>query len=423
MPVKNWIDWFIGGFLVLLTPLFLFPSPRWLWVLLVVPVLLAFRGFIKGRIVERTPFDGPILLLLFQIFMTCFIVPDIEMSLSKITGAIFGILVFYALAALLKTRQRLKIGLLAFVAGGTLFSVIGFLGMFTMRVKGLPLLTSVKDNLPHLNFGLPGAEEGFQTNAVGGTLVLFLPLIYVVFLNSALKKPDRYGLDLIHRNWAVYLFAGFAFVGTFVLLMTQSRGSWAGFLLAVGLIILLHLPAGVPRKAYGALYFFGVAAAFIFGYFSLARTSQLPLPTIELSDKFTSRTVLWSFGLDTIAAHPWTGIGLNQVRYDPSVGYQTAHLHNHYLHTAAELGVPALCALLAIMFGAGVLCFRIWRGASSRRIGWGALGLAAGLAANAVFGIADSIPIGTRPGFIFWVSLALINGLYESARRSERVRV
>jgi hypothetical protein len=423
VPDKDWIDWLFAGFLILLAPLFLFPSSRWLWVFMVVPALLAARGFVKGRMVARTPFDGPILLLLFQIFLTCLIVPDIGTSLSKITGALFGILVFYALAALLKTRRRLKMALLAFIGGGALFSVIGFLGMFTMGGKDLRLLTILKDNLPHLNFRLPGAEEGFHTNAVGGSLVLFLPLIYVVFLNSALKKPDRFGLDLIHQKWAVYLFAAFAFLGTFVLVLTQSRGSWAGFLLAVGLIVLPHIPAGVPRRAFGALYFSGVAAAIVFGYLSLAGTYRLPLPTTELSDKFTSRTVLWSRGLEMVAANPWTGIGLNQVRYDPSVGYKTAHLHNHYIHTAAELGVPALCALLAIMIGAGVLCLRTWRGASSRRIGWAALGLGAGLAANAVFGIADSISIGTRPSFIFWVSLALINGLYESARRSERVRV
>ena len=417
------IDGLIGGLLVVLAPAFLFPSRGRLWILAVFPALFIARGVVYRRMVERTPFDWPIFLFLFQVLLTCFIVPDIDKSLSKVVGALYGVIVFYALTALLKTRQRLKNGILAFVGGGTLFSIAGFLGMLTFTGKNMPILASLKDALPHIDFRLPGAEDGFQPNAVGGSLLFFVPLIVVALLNSALKRPDDYGLDLIHRKNAVYLYAAFSFVAISVLVLTQSRGSWAGFLVALGLIVVPYVSEGGPRRAAQVVYILVIAAAVVGGYFTLSRTFRLPLPTTELSDKFTGRTVLWSLGLEKIGESPWTGIGLNQVRYDPAIGYKTAHLHNHYIHTAAEMGVPGLFALLSILFGAGILCFRTWTRTPSRRMGWASLGLTAGLAGNAVFGITDSIPVGSKTSFFFWVSLALINGLYAWSRKTERVRV
>ena len=69
-------------------------------------------------------------------------------------------------------------------------------------------------------------------------------------------------------------------------------------------------------------------------------------------------------------------------------------------------------AYLAILIGAGFMCFDIWR---KSNIGWmrmTALGLGCGQLAHLIFGMADSIPLGAKVGIFFWFSLALITAMY-----------
>jgi putative inorganic carbon (HCO3(-)) transporter len=79
------------------------------------------------------------------------------------------------------------------------------------------------------------------------------------------------------------------------------------------------------------------------------------------SDSNQHRVVSWRTGLAMIAAHPWFGLGPEQVgrqfqQYVPAdiprplpLGFY-GHLHNIYLHYAAERGVPAMLALTFFLF-------------------------------------------------------------------------
>jgi len=70
------------------------------------------------------------------------------------------------------------------------------------------------------------------------------------------------------------------------------------------------------------------------------------------------RMVTWRTGFRMIQAHPWLGLGPEQVNRESVVRYLPpdvheplpsgwyGHLHNIYLHYAAERGIPALLALL-----------------------------------------------------------------------------
>jgi len=69
------------------------------------------------------------------------------------------------------------------------------------------------------------------------------------------------------------------------------------------------------------------------------------------------RVVVWRTGLEMVRAHPWFGVGLEQVRpqldkyVPPDIarplppGYY-GHLHNIYIHYAAERGVPTMLAMM-----------------------------------------------------------------------------
>ncbi len=78
-------------------------------------------------------------------------------------------------------------------------------------------------------------------------------------------------------------------------------------------------------------------------------------------DSNDHRDALRRTGLAMIAAHPWVGVGPEQVGprfldYAPPdiprplpTAWYTQHLHNIYVHFAAERGIPALLGLLAFL--------------------------------------------------------------------------
>lgn len=74
-------------------------------------------------------------------------------------------------------------------------------------------------------------------------------------------------------------------------------------------------------------------------------------------DSNAHRALCRAIGYEMIEAHPWIGIGPEQVQYQylqylppgttfPLPNGTYAHLHNIYIHYAAELGVPAMLALM-----------------------------------------------------------------------------
>jgi len=82
-------------------------------------------------------------------------------------------------------------------------------------------------------------------------------------------------------------------------------------------------------------------------------------PRAEL-DSNQHRIVCWRTGWEMIKAHPWFGVGPEHVRiqFDQYVPPDIArplptgwygHLHNIYVHYAAERGIPTMLALLWLL--------------------------------------------------------------------------
>lgn len=396
------IDWIQFILIGLLAPFFLFPSMKYIWILFIVPLIWIWRRVAKKDFFERTILDWAIFILAIQVFATCFIVPDLAFSLPKITGVLFGIAFFCSIIALLKTDKLIRAGIVLFLGGGLVLSFIGILGMIRSNFKYLDELFKISTLIPKINFNLPGAEKGFHWNAIGGTLILIIPLYIILIFLYLRRKKQNY---LVNRN---FLFLIFLFLGLLVtsgvLLLTQSRGSWIGLLLSC---LILLIPRGQGKKWGLLLIFFFVAV-----YLILLGFDKIPLSIEEMKGKMVGRMQLWNLAIETVGDHPVFGIGMNRVRQIPQVGYEQAHMHNHLLHTAAELGIPGLVAYLAILIGAGFMCFDIWR---KSNIGWmkmTALGLGCGQLAHFIFGMADSIPLGAKVGIFFWFSLALIAAMY-----------
>jgi putative inorganic carbon (HCO3(-)) transporter len=418
--------------LAAMAPFFVFPKTETVWSYLVFPVIWILRWVVEGKgeveqkggtiralrglTAHRTIIDLAIAVFAIQLFISCLVVADIEASLPKISGILYGILVFYALVRVLKSRRLIRAGIGVFIAGGVTLTVIGMMGMFESREPFADkLLTFLFKKVPHKNWGFQGAELGLNPNAVAGVMTIFIPLSIVIAVWVLTNKRGRESTLSYLQGLAAVVFAVLSCFFCFVLFLTQSVASW----LALGISLWLVLPTW-KIKAVGLL----PALAFVFAVlvFLPGKVNQdtNKEQLLFLKKKVEDRDILWAAGLKAVSEKPITGIGVNQLRMRPGFGYETSHAHNHMLHTAAELGIPGLVAYLAILIGAGWMSWEVWRKAT---VGWmrvAAQGLAAGQLAHFIFGLGDSIPLGAKPGIFFWVSLALIAAMYHYMRRERR---
>ena len=153
----------------------------------------------------------------------------------------------------------------------------------------------------------------------------------------------------------------------------RAKGLWFWLLAAVllGAALVLNMTRGIWLGAFaGGVYLvfrwkprlvLAVPVLLAAGYFvapaSLReRANSIFRPRGDL-DSNQFRIITWRTGLEIVKAHPWFGIGPEHVKlhfndYVPEdvprplpQGWY-GHLHNIYLHYAAERGIPAMLALL-----------------------------------------------------------------------------
>jgi len=415
--VFKWFDAVQIAVLITASPFFIFPKLRLWWVLLIIPLLWAVRKIVEKQFVEPTMVNVPVFIFLIAVLIGTWRVPDFSHSLPKFAGVLFAIAFFYAIAALLKTSTLLKWAVSLFLLGGFFFAIIGLLGMPTFKVKHLDILMKIKDKIPRIDFGLPGAELGFSTNAVGGTLLLVIPLFFVMGAAAWLHQKKK---EIVPKTAAaVLLVFGLAVTGG-VLLLTQSRGAWASLFVSTVIIGLLLLVTMMKKKK---IYVIAVTALLVLaiivgiGIYSMAHSDQLQPGIKQAEGTLLFRIQLWNLALPIVKANPWWGIGLNSFRLEPEVRYFLSSAHNQFLHVAVELGIPALIAYLAILLLMAYMCARVWKNPSAAWMRIVALGLGWGQLAFLFFGLTDAIPPGAKVGIFFWLSLALITVLYRLNRR------
>ena len=88
------------------------------------------------------------------------------------------------------TSGTLRIGTAVFVMAGAGLAVIGLLG--TNWIGKFSVLDAVVRRIPQAIRGVPGAEEGFQPNAVAGCLVLFIPLqVGLIAVGRCRREANR----------------------------------------------------------------------------------------------------------------------------------------------------------------------------------------------------------------------------------------
>ena len=162
-------------------------------------------------------------------------------------------------------------------------------------------------------------------------LVVFVAL--VSYLAFAKRRPG-FGVWRLLAGW---LAAGLA--------LSYTRSVWLA-LVAAGLYFVAVCR---PR----ALLL--VPAVLAAGFYLAPQSIQERAASINVASN-PARIVMWRTGLRMIAAHPWFGVGPQQVgprfhEFQPADVTELppayyGHLHNVYIHYAAERGIPAALIVL-----------------------------------------------------------------------------
>jgi putative inorganic carbon (HCO3(-)) transporter len=399
-----------------IAPALLFPNPARFSLIVLVPVIWWCHRRVTGHLIPPTPLNACLLLLLAMTGVSLVATFDVGVSLGKVSGVLLGALVFWAMVRWTTSESRLAAATAVFLLAGGALAVLGLLG--TNWFGKFPVLASVFERLPKVIRGVPGAEEGFHPNAVAGCLVLFIPL-QAALLTSAGRRwlPAMYaggGRALLAGGQALLLA-----LTTGTLILTQSRGAWAG--LAAACLAFLAWHSRRTRALAAAMLASLAILAFALGPARLADIA-VSRSGPEMARNVSGRVELWSRAIYAIQDFPFTGMGMNvfrkvMPRMYPTIhatpDFDVAHAHNHLLQTALDLGIPGLVAYLAIWFTTGALLVRVYRRGTWPIARILAGGLGGGLLAHFVFSLTDAIPLGAKVGVLFWMTLALAVSLHQ----------
>jgi O-antigen ligase len=376
--------------------------------------LLAARG--------STALAWPVIGVLSMALVGTAVSPDRAVSLQKLAGIVLGALAFAAVQA----RGR--------SAGGFAAATIVFVVLATVAVAAAgaaALLPAVQRLLPAraaLQRTVPAATT-VHPNGLAGLILLAAPGLLLLSASRAVWVRTEGVLGPRYRMWwtrPVVLRLGAAalcLAMLVTLVASRSRSGIVGLVAAIVLVLAIRLVSGRPSgRIWVAVSAALVAAAVTVGSIVILTGSRLPAD-------LATRVDIWNRAVMMIGAFPLTGVGLNAFRsllplvapspyMSPAI--DVAHAHNIFLQTALDLGLPGLCAYLALLGVALANCVHIANGASRVRRDV-ALALAANIAAVHLFGLTDAVPLGAKVGLLFWFTLGLIAALHVREREARAV--
>ena len=397
---------------VLLFPLkFQFPL-----VAATVPLLWLVRWPISGRLLPSTPLNLPLAILGLSVLASVFSTPDLYSSLNKIAGTILGFFLFFALVEFLKNERRIRMAVLVFAGTGGLFAL---LSLTITRWKPFyhPIGSLAQAMFP-VRFSIPGFQDGFNPNPIGGSLSLFFPVLIVVSIISLWNS----GLGVRGpRKFYALCFGGSAFVVALVLLLSQSRSTWIGvFASVLFLSVTVKLLPRFQRAwsvTLGILFFLTVFGGMAF----VCAVGSETLPDDPGIRSEFSRREMWVRAIWGIQDFPVTGLGLDIFRrvagklfpfYELVPGTDIASAHNQLLQAATDLGIPVMIVYGAMWFAIFRMLYLLVGKSRLPLFREFALGIGAGLIGYFTFQISDAVPLGAKLGVFWWFAIALITSMY-----------
>ena len=407
-------------FYLLLLPLALFPSPARLPVLLLIPLLWLANKIGNGRFFPSTPLNTSLTLLAFMILVSMYATFDMAFSLGKIIGLWYGIGLFFAVTSFTAVSvQRQRWGIAAFLLIGTAINTVSLLGM--TRSHKFPLLTPLIARLPAQAQWLPGIESAINSNQAAGVLLWLTPLALALMVAGVMELRRR--RSAIPLLLAITGIAGFL---TAVLILTQSRSGLLGLIIGIGAMVAillrrqwrwLLLITGIGLLAAGLLWWqMGDEITAVIT--TQARVDlNNPISTID------GRLEIWSRAIYGLQDFPFTGMGMNNFRRVVHILYplflvspdtDIAHAHNQWLQAGLDLGIPGLIAYVAIWLGVAAMLLKTWQHNHDIWRRAAVIGFVGAMVASLIYGMTDTVALGAKPGFLWWIMLGLISGSFSN---------
>lgn len=397
---------------------------------LALPIFWVVVNFQTGQLFPKTPLDLPILLLALWTLFSLIITPDIENSAGKVLGVYLGIFYYYAIIGIGKNTSPNKTNTDFNVLFNSRLFLISLLvtlmgsGVATLGLLGAewfdkyPVLTEITKAIPTLIPDLPGSGAGFQPNAISGTLTLLTPLSIMTFwimgkpLSIKVFGKNIHFSELVLRSVLV----GLVLVQMGWWILAQTRGAWLG--LAAGLIFLWVIelkPRWYPAAIILPLLI--VALTYVYWFqregMETLTGSLRGLHGRNLTDTLQFRFQVWWWALLILVDFPITGLGYNmfrviapQIYLGPELG-DIAHAHNIWLDVGVSLGIGGVVIYLSIYMINVFVLWNIWDRNKGQWHGKMAISLLSGWYAYFVFGLADTIPLGSKLGLTIFIILAI----------------
>ncbi len=410
-PIARRYLWLEGGVLLLAAPLLLAPDlfpVATAGALLALGIVWLFSVYIRP--LPPTPFNLLLALWGVAIIIGILVSADPQETLPKATGLILGLGAWRLIVMTANSRSTLHT-----VLGITLLIALGFTLIGVFGLQEFPKIPALARLNPFHSGALPGLDGlVVHPNQLAGLITLFLPLLV-----SLLFAPP---VELSSLPWRlVFLLA--TLWTAWILLLTQSRGGWIAAL--AGLVFLsvlwaLALPKSWTRIALRLALVGLVAAAILLIFWIGPETiwglwANPPQETaVGTLTTLNFRKELWPWAVTAISDFPLTGVGLGTFRLVAfrlyplplSPQFDIGHAHNVFLQTALDVGLPGLAVYLAILLVAVTVGWQVARSGSDYRAI--SLGILAGLVAHHVYGLADTLALGSKPGMVFWLLLGLL---------------
>ncbi len=414
--------------LLLLIPAIPVPQKLLYLALLGVPVVWACARLARGHYVSRSPLDWAMVLLLAMIGTSQAVSGQPVYSLPKTTFLIWGVATFYVLNRCLTTRRVLGLAGVLFLLLGQWINVLGLFASERIVTK-VPLLSYLDNQIP--DFITPLWGFILSPLSAAGAIIFFIPL-QVTWLAASLlewRRTPRFPAGGRWWGWALQLLG--LLVSMAMLLLSQTRGAWLG--LVVGFVGLgaWRLAAVRPRLAQGLMA--ACLAVAIIGPQALAAWQAAHAGSGGEPESTIERQAIWADTFRAIHDFPLTGLGIVSMREALPMLYPVETIspytlgrkepHSQLLEAAVWMGLPALVAYLALWLGAAHMLLRAQRVARDAWLRALVRGLAAGLLANFIYGVTDSVFVNGKVGIAFWLALGLAAAAYRLAIESGRDEV
>jgi len=383
-------------------------------------LLIALFGWLVKVIRERrlnwrrTSLDAPILLLLLFALISTILSPDIKVSLGRFWKLVQAILLFYLIVNA-RLHAKFKVGMQDAKdmpnRDGALCPAMGNLAMrlvcnnrsilvATLLIAGsITSAIGLVNYLTHTRVSYDGRllSTFKYHNDLAAYLVLALP-ICMGYLLASLRKRNLW-------RQSILLLLGVGLM-TSNLIFSFTRGAWIAVFVAFIVLAVFH-----ERRLLLALIVFSLISPFVMPESVKERfTTIIHRPQGFMGD----RPFWWKSSLQMIKEHPLTGIGPGRFEDEYALRQPEGsieipqHAHNTFLNIAAEMGLPALFALLwlCIQLLLVLRSQKQWKSENPWVAGFAMGGISA-LASFFVYGLVDNC-FHRRTLLFFWFLIGLL---------------